>query len=289
MKEIKVLDKGRVHLEYGPLSMVIGAWDEAGEPMSDVCLESCLKAEEYLQEMGARLPELKKSWTLWTPEPGEKIPCLMWEAVKLTGDHNLTPMAAVAGVMSDLLSDWLVSRGAAKVIVNNGGDVALRLQEGGQTRVGVVNRIADRGISHTVSLSWRDNVGGIATSGLGGRSFTQGIADAVTVFATNCRTADAFATSLANASCLDSLRIKRALARELDPATDIPELLVTTFRGELTPEEIEQGLKQIVHKAEKAVSNSQIFGVIANIQGNRITFPERFFAGKLFEIKDGRI
>ncbi len=280
MKEIKVLADGRIFLEYGPVSMVIGAWNEEGL-MKEACLESCDKAEEYLREVGAVLGELKRSWTLIESGPKKGIPYLMWEAVKLTGDQDLTPLAAVAGVMSDLVADWLLAQGACKVIVNNGGDVALRLKENQESRVGVVARLGDEGISQTVLLSGRDRVGGIATSGLGGRSFTQGIADAVTVFASNCRTADAFATSLANASFLESLRIERKYAGDLDPATDIPGLLVTTKRAELTPEEIEQGLRQIAEKAEKAAAQSLISGMIASIQGRVAAYPEEFFAGRL--------
>jgi uncharacterized protein len=87
-----------------------------------------------------------------------------------------------------------------------------------------------------------DGVGGIATSGRQGRSFSLGIADAVTVLARDAAAADAAATLIANATDLDSPAITRAPACSLDPDSDLGTRLVTTDVGPLSAIEIETAL-----------------------------------------------
>jgi ApbE superfamily uncharacterized protein (UPF0280 family) len=61
----------------------------------------------------------------------------MLESVRAVGDARLTPMAAVAGTIADGVADFLFSRGMTKVIVNNGGDIAVRLKAPNAVRVGL--------------------------------------------------------------------------------------------------------------------------------------------------------
>ena len=77
----------------------------------------------------------------------------------------------------------------------------------------------------------RSGIGGIATSGARGRSFSLGIADSVTVLARDAATADAAATLIANAVDIDSPAIMRRPARELDPDSDLGDRLVTVSVG----------------------------------------------------------
>ena len=72
---------------------------------------------------------------------------------------------------------------------------------------------------------------GVATSGWRGRSFSLGIADAVTVLARSGAEADAAATLIANAVDLPGHpAIKRMPARELAPDSDLGDRLVTHGR-----------------------------------------------------------
>ena len=64
-------------------------------------------------------------------------------------------------------------------------------------------------LNGAVMLRAEDGIGGIATSGFNGRSFTLGIADSVTVVAASAAAADAAATVVANAVDLDSPAIER--------------------------------------------------------------------------------
>ena len=75
---------------------------------------------------------------------------------------------------------------------------------------------------------------GVATSGWRGRSFSLGIADAVTVFAGTAAVADAAATLIANAVDLPGHpAFARAPARRCDPQSDLGERLVTVDVGPL--------------------------------------------------------
>ena len=85
-------------------------------------------------------------------------------------------------------------------------------------------------------------VGGIATSGARGRSFSLGIADSVTTLARDAATADVAATLVANAVNVDSPAIRRRPARELDPDSDLRDLPVTLSVGALTPMEVQAAL-----------------------------------------------
>ena len=93
-------------------------------------------------------------------------------------------------------------------------------------------------------------VRGIATSGRHGRSFSLGIADAVTVLARDAPSADAAATLIANAVNVDDPAIVRRPARDLDPDSDLGDLPVVVDVGPLTPAQIAAALDAGVARAE---------------------------------------
>ena len=92
------------------------------------------------------------------------------------------------------------------------------------------------GLPDRVTITHADPVRGIATSGWRGRSFSLGIADAVTVLAATAAQADAAATVIANAVDLPGHpAIHRAPAATLQHDTDLGDLPVTTAVGPLAP------------------------------------------------------
>ena len=112
----------------------------------------------------------------------------------------ITPMAAVAGaVAEEILAAMLSVADLARAYVNDGGDIALHLSAGENFVVGMVERPDRPSLFGTTTLNASDAVRGIATSGWRGRSFSLGIADAVTVLADSAAAADAAATIIANA------------------------------------------------------------------------------------------
>ena len=146
-------------------------------------------------------------------------------------------MAAVAGSVADeILAAMTHGRTLAKAYVNNGGDIAFHLAPGAETlRAGIVADVdALQGRLRASPVARTGLVRGIATSGWGGRSFSsRGIADAVTVLATDAAAADAAATIVANAVDADHRAIVRQAASALDPDSDLGDLAVTVAVGAL--------------------------------------------------------
>ena len=268
---------GKLFLDYGPISMVIAA-SRNGEPLTALCRDAGQIAVDCLTELGPQLKLLKRSWTQFEPGELSGVAVTMWQAVQATADNDLTPMAAVAGAFADKVADWLQQQGATKVLVNNGGDVAIRLLADETTKVGVMPEIGGEGFSKLVRLTSGDGIGGIATSGLGGRSFTCGVMESVTVLAKSCAVADAFATSLANASYIDSSAVVRGLARLIDPDTDIPDLMVTESVGRLTPQEVQQSMQQVLTRLRDNVDKRIIKGATLHLQGANRSYPEALFS-----------
>src|SRR5690606_39975170 len=108
-----------------------------------------------------------------------------------------------------------------------------------------------RGFGDRIRIRAEDEVRGVATSGWRGRSFSLGIADAVTVLARTGAEADAAATIVANAVDLPAHpAIERQPACLLQPDSDLGERLVTTSVGPLSPLEIAQALDKGLAVAE---------------------------------------
>jgi ApbE superfamily uncharacterized protein (UPF0280 family) len=151
------------------------------------------------------------------------------------------------------------------VIVDNGGDIAIRLAPGETARVGLRPEIAQPEISHVLNLDGRRSSWGVTTSGLGGRSFTCGIASAVTAVARSASLADAAATAVANACFAPGADVLRVPAAQLDPNTDIPELLVTVAVGDLTGAQRSEALSNARRKAEVLTRKGVIRGALAAV------------------------
>ena len=95
----------------------------------------------------------------------------------------------------------------------------------------------------TATLDYAQLVRGIATSGWRGRSFSLGIADAVTVLADRAAMADAAATIIANAVDLPGHpAVTRVPAHDLAPDNDLGARMVTQNVGELSSDEISAAL-----------------------------------------------
>lgn len=269
---MRPLSDGRVFVDYGPTSMVITARRQ-GAPLVELATAAFPLIRDSLEEIAHALPVLRQF-----PKDGdfsqlEGLPRVMAEAALATGEETLTPMAAVAGTVADTVADWLFAQGADLVAVNNGGDVAVRLGPGQEMRMGILPRF-EGGISQVVTLRAEYGIGGVCTSGLGGRSLTRGIANAVTVFARRCAVADTCATHLANCSYLPSPRVHTCLAGELEPDSDIASLRIVHQVDPLEAAEIQQGLEQVRQEALRQLEHGNLAYVAADIQGCQLWVPE---------------
>lgn len=264
-KVYRVLSPGRVYCEYGPVAMLISA-EHQGRGLTDLGLASLEVVAASLREIAGSLPSLRLFQQFIDPDKLTGLPLRMFKAVSAVGEKTLTPMAAVAGTMADAVADWLWLNGASRVVVNNGGDIALRLVPEETVEVGLISQLASGRVDCTLSINGVSGIGGIATSGLGGRSFTRGIAQGVSALARRCDLADALATHLANSSCLGSEKVVSTLAGQLDPDSDIKDLSVVLAVDQLSDEEVRQSLDQIKMEAEKQRAAGNLTALSARVQ-----------------------
>jgi uncharacterized protein len=123
-------------------------------------------------------------------------------------------------------------------------------------------------VMQTITIEANDAARGIATSGRHGRSFSLGIADAVTVLARTASQADAAATIIANAVDLPGHpAIVRCPANELQLDTDLGARLVTRAVGELRAEEIDDALRAGVNRAQQLLVAGLIEGAALRLLG----------------------
>jgi ApbE superfamily uncharacterized protein (UPF0280 family) len=181
----------------------------------------------------------------------------------------ITPMAAVAGAVAEEILESMTSGARlSKAYVNDGGDIAIQLAPGEQFVVGMIERPDRASLFGTVTLKSSNPVRGIATSGWRGRSFSLGIADAVTVLAQRATMADAAATMIANAvNLLNHASIDRAPANSIAPDSDLRDLLVTVNVGELSGEDIRCALESGVALANQLKARGLIHSAALHLQG----------------------
>jgi hypothetical protein len=240
----------------------------AGLSQPEACRRAAQEAIKFLEQIAEHRAEIQAPG-LKLPEPPKSLLIHeMWQAVCLVGDEDLTPMAAVAGTIADATADFLASEGLTKVVVNNGGDVALRLMSGETVTVGIRPEVNGTDVTRRALITSEMNIRGICTSGLGGRSFTRGVASAATVFASRASLADAAATAVANATYIVSPAVRRCPADSIDPNTDLRGVEITSEVGELTPDEIDTALKQGIERADQLVKRSLIAGACVAVKGH---------------------
>lgn len=263
---IQILLPDLILIDYGPLTLTVSAWAE-GEPRPVMAARAAVFALDLLRELSAAQPLLKTpAGKIKNLKDGSPI---LRDAVRSCRavSPELTGLAAVAGLTADKVLQEAVRLGADRVIVNNGGDVALITSGTDRVKVGLKTH-PEGEVTHFLEIAAEDKIGGVATSGWTGRSFSTGVADVVTVWAGDCTTADAAATWIASRTDLRSDKISRTPAGELDPATDIPLLDVTRRVGRLTKEEKEEALAAGQAESRKLIARNVIHGVFLAVQGD---------------------
>lgn len=236
-----------------------------GQRVPEMEQEAANKAIDFLTQVALMRKELSSPALLIDQEPLSSVVAEMWKACRLMRSPDLTPMAAVAGSIADATASFLSDLGATKVIVNNGGDIALRMSEEGSITIGLRSDVTSKTVNHKLLIYGTDHIGGVCTSGLGGRSLTRGIASAAVVLASKCSVADAAATYIANHTCIESSKIKKVLAEDLDPDSDIRDLEVTVGFDRLTEDEIATSVSNGLMRAEELTANGLIIGTFLQV------------------------
>lgn len=234
-------DGRRLHLNHGPIDLIVEAFGPESERRA-AYRQAAERFRTILEELVAELSELRRPSTV-SPRPfAGPTAARMEAAVSPLASAFITPMAAVAGAVADeMMAALMEARRLDKAYVNNGGDTAFHLAEGREIRVAIGG--TGNGLDDRIAIRAADPIRGLATSGWRGRSFSLGIADAVTVLARNAAQADAAATIIANAVDLPAHpAVRRAPAGSLAPDSDLGERLVTIDVGELLPAEVARAL-----------------------------------------------
>jgi len=271
--KLEQLFSGELFLQFGPINMVIGAW-RYGKLMQEEMRKAAEIAVYHLEELSRVLDKARAPCGFAAEERDcpsyrdrPQVLAYMCDAVRKAGDPSLTPMAAVAGAIADLTVESLEGRGATRAFANNGGDIAIRMAPGEQIRIGIVSSLASGKISHKLTLTGDDGIGGVATSGLGGRSLTKGIAEAAVVLAYNARMADAAATLIAIETFVESEEVIRVKAEELDPQTDLKGHMVTHTVYNLPPWAVKEALRRGKRCALQLLDRGIIKGAYIFVQG----------------------
>jgi hypothetical protein len=267
--QIRMLGDGRLHLHDGPMDLIVGAF---GAPAQ---VERAYRAAgarfvTVLDELCGELAFLRRACSGEAAWPKGAVARRMMAAVMPYAlQYFITPMAAVAGaVAEEILAAMVSASELSRAYVNDGGDIALYLSAGEEFVVGMVERPDRPSLFGTTTLHSHDLVRAVATSGWRGRSFSFGIADAVTVLAERAAAADAAATIIANAVDLPGHpAIVRVSAWELSPDSDLGGRLVTQAVGELTRDEVNRALAAGARVSELFLRMGLIRSAALNLQG----------------------
>jgi len=261
------LPESRLHLQHGPIDLVIEAWGEHRE-VEQAYEQAWTRFQGILPALVSELPvlraPLRESYPLARGPVARRMVAACWPHRSVF----ITPMAAVAGAVADeMLAALLAGRTLAKAYVNDGGDIALHITEGNCLDAGVVNDPQRPQLAASVRIASQSPVRGIATSGWRGRSQSLGIADAVTVLARTAAVADAAATLIANAVDVEHPSIQRLPARAVKHDSDLGDLPVTVAVGALPRAGIIEALERGRAAASAMLDAGRIEAAYLALQG----------------------
>jgi ApbE superfamily uncharacterized protein (UPF0280 family) len=266
-------DGRRLHLTHGPIDIILEA---NGTPAAVAAAHASAVARfrTVLQELCAELTLLRTPANLLPHLPAGAVARRMCAAVLPHCQRAfITPMAAVAGSVADeVLAAIAIEPGLRRLYVNNGGDIALYLAPAEHFALGIVDNPHAPRLAGTARITAASAVRGVATSGWRGRSFSLGIADAVTVLAASASAADAAATIIANAVDLPGhAAVVRAPASSRQPDSDLGERLVTIDVGRLDGREINAALRNGLDAAQRLLADGHIIAAALLLDGHART------------------
>jgi len=237
--------------------------ESRGQPLTEIALEGANIAIAALTEVAQARHIV--SCPACNLDPSRDYPVVvkrMIAACQLTKDKSLTPMAAVAGSISDIVADVVVEKGGTKVVVDNCGGIAIRLKGAETAMVGVSPRVGYIGYTHTIRVTANSGIGGLATSGFGGRGFTKGIASAAIAISSTGALADACSTMLGNAVNYEGAPVIKKFAEELDPSTDIAGQRVTFEVMKLSRKNKVKAVNNGLKKANELINIEALVGAV---------------------------
>jgi ApbE superfamily uncharacterized protein (UPF0280 family) len=272
----KLSDGRRLHLQDGPIDLIVEAFGETRQ-VEAAYNAAAARFVDVLDELCGELGILRRPSAEDSTPPHGTVARRMAAAVRPYASRIfITPMAAVAGAVADDILDTMTNAAQlSRAYVNDGGDIALHLTKSESFVVGMVDQPDRASLFGTTTIQYGDPIRGIATSGWRGRSFSLGIADAVTVLADTAAMADAAATVIANAVDLPGHPgIGRVRACDLAPDSDLRERLVTQSVGKLRSHEVSAALEAGIAVAESLRASGLVRAAALNLQGEtRVVVP----------------
>ncbi|QQO21307.1 UPF0280 family protein [Bradyrhizobium diazoefficiens] len=272
LPQIALLSDGRrLHLQDGPIDLIVEARGRA-DAVRAAYEAAARRFTGLLDELCAELPELRAGAGAQTSLRGVVARRMHAAVAPFAADCFITPMAAVAGsVAEEILGAMLGAATLDRAYVNNGGDIALHLGRSEHFSIGLMDRPDRDGVMRAMRVDADDPARGIATSGRHGRSFSLGIADAVTVLAATASQADAAATVIANAVDLPGHpAVVRQPASELQPDSDLGPRLVTRDVGRLSHNEVAAALESGAERARQLFDRGLIEGAVLQLCGDML-------------------
>ena len=261
------LPGGRLHLADGPIDLIIKA-DAEASAVEAAYAAAALRVEGLLAELVAELPLLRTRIGAEFPALRGAVARRMAQAAFPYRQRFVTPMVAVAGAVAEAVLDAMAAAAPLeRAFVNNGGDIALHLSAAAHLDLGVMRLPEEPEPQAFMRIEGASGIRGVATSGRHGRSFSLGIADAVTVLARRAADADAAATMIANAVDVGDVAIERRPARQLDPDSDLLDIPVTVAVGALAPAKIGLALAAGRREAEALIAAGRIAGALISLAG----------------------
>ncbi|MBY0611156.1 MAG: UPF0280 family protein [Beijerinckiaceae bacterium] len=267
-----LLADGRLHLQHGPIDLIIETFG-ADVEIIKAHRAAIRRFDPVLGELCSELEALRRQARPGLSVVSGPVARRMEAAVvPFAADHFITPMAAVAGAVADaILAAMAEAATLEKAYVNNGGDIALLLSPTARFSAAMIGDPGKGEVVGIARIDGRSPVRGIATSGRHGRSFSRGIADAVTVLAQSAAEADAAATIIANAVDLPGHpAVTRQQACDLDPQSDLGNRLVTIALGPLRRSEIEDALANGLAMAEHLKRSGLIEAASLHLSGTTL-------------------
>lgn len=261
-------DGQRLHLQHGPSDLIVwadGARDQAYRAAAK-------RFQTIIAEVVEELPELRAKLSPFTRRPKGAVARRMHDAcLPLAHVGYVTRMAAVAGSIADeVLAAMTLNADTTRAYVNNGGDIALHLTPGTTFKSSI--KAHDGAELDRIEVTFKDRIGGIATSGRHGRSLSLGIADSVTVLAKTAAEADVAATLIANAVDLPGHpSITRRAACDVDEDSDLGGLPVTVGCGALSAGESDRALARGLIRATSFQAQGRIASAGLFLNGHTVS------------------
>ena len=264
-----LIEDDKLFIENGPTNIIAEAFSSEKKEIYNLI---CEYSSRFLKDLTIEIEKLKKP-TSQKNKFVSDIANTMFESTKLFLPNFVTPMASVAGSISELLLLKVLEKFKVnKIYINNGGDISLYISKNEKFNFSIGGET-----SCVIEYTGINGFGGIATSGWKGRSFSMGIADSVTVIAEKTSVADAAATIICNHIDLkNSNKVKKTVANNLYEDTDLNDKLITVSVENLTENEIRRAMSKGRNISEQYISKNLIKSVIINLQDNILILGHKF-------------